>query len=209
MDIKTNNDNQRQDLVIRYTGPRGGEYDLVIKAVDWDEELCRQLQDPAYQPEWKMEYLAQLYDEQIRQPNEAKHHRYKADDEAMRKYMYLDASGRVCHIKNGEGKARHSLSGVLQGFELELENREVLNMLLAELTPEQRERTILFYLEGYSYTEIAKMQGVSPTAVRNSINRGFALIRKKYPEHVQKEHFSCLEGEKGKTIPPSRKEVSP
>lgn len=205
----SNRDKSRQTLVINYVGPRGGKCRLTIEGLPIDETIWEQLQDPNYWPEWKTVYLAGLYQEQVAQKNEAKHHRYDATDDVMESYMYKDASGQVRHIQNGEGHAKYSFSSTAQEFEQDLENREVLEMLLSELNPEQRERTILFHLHGYSYTDIAEMQGVSATAVRNSINRGFAAIRKKYPEHVQKEKSSCLKGEKEKTIPPSQKEVGP
>ncbi|HHV04179.1 MAG TPA: hypothetical protein GXX64_09810, partial [Bacteroidales bacterium] len=186
MEFKTNNDKQRQSLVINYFGPRGGKCKLKIEGLPMDENIRKQLQDPDYWPEWKTVYLADLYQEQVAQKNEAKHHQYEVTDNVMATYMYKDASGQAHHIQNGEGRSKYSLSSTAQDFELDLENHEVLEMLLSELNPEQRERTILFHLYGYRYTDIAEMQGVSPTAVRNSINRGFAAIRKKYPDHVQK-----------------------
>ena len=196
MELTTNNGNQRQTLVINYVGPRGGKCKLRIEGLPLDDPVRKQLQDPDYWPEWKTIYLAGLYQEQIAQKNEAKHHQYEVTDKVMESYMYKDASGQAHHIQNGEGHAKYSLSSTAQDFELDLENREVLEMLLSELNPEQRERTIHFHLHGYSYTDIAEMQGVSPTAVRNSINRGFAAIRKKYPDHVQKGDSSCLKSGK-------------
>ena len=195
MEFKTNNDKQRQSLVINYVGPRGGKCKLKIEGLPMDENIRKQLLDPDY-CQWKTVYLAGLYQEQVSQKNEAKHHQYEVTDNVMESYMYKDASGKAHHIQNGEGHAKYSLSSTAQDFELDLENREVLEMLLSELNPEQRERTILFHLHGYSYTDIAEMQGVSPTAVRNSINRGFAAIRKKYPDHVQKGDSSCLKSGK-------------
>lgn len=209
MDNETKNDNQRPDLLVDYTGPRGGKCKLTIKGLPEGDLIRKQLQDPDYWPEWKKSYLASLYDEQIRQPNEAHHHRYELSEQAMSTYVYEDVSGQAHHIQNGEGRAKYIISNPQQKFELDLESRENLNFLLSDLSSNQRERTILFVLDGYSFTDIAEMQGVSATAVRNSINRGFAAIRKKYPEHVQKEKSSCLKGEKEKTIPPSQKEVDP
>ena len=194
----TKYDKQRQDLIIHYKGPRGGNCKLIIKDFDGDIEICRLLQNPEIQPEWKIKYLESLYDEQIRQPNKAKHHRYNLGDKAIAVYLYADGEGVVKHIKNFEDTPKQSLSWVEPEFARNLENQEVLEQLLSELTLKQKERTILFYLKGYSYTEIAQMQGVSPTAVRNSINRGFETIRKNFKEQVQKQNFSCLQSEKEK-----------
>jgi RNA polymerase sigma factor (sigma-70 family) len=205
----TESDNQRTDLVIKYRGPRGGNCRLVIRGFDGNIEIRQLLQDPKHQPEWKIEYLAGLYEEQIRQPNEAKHHRYRACDYTMSHYMYIDAYGIAHHTKNFKDSPDYFAQDTVQGFELALENESVLQQLLSELTPEQRERTQLFYLEGYSYTEIAEMQGVSPTAVRNSINRGFEVIRKKFHDPVQKRCFSCLQSERENKKSPSQKEVNP
>lgn len=205
----TKEDNQRSDLVIRYRGPKGGHCRLVITDFDGDIEIRQLLQDSELQPEWKIEYLAGLYEEQIRQPNEAKHHQYTTRDYAMSRYMYIDAYGRAHHKKNFQDTPDHWTHDVVQDFELALENESDLQQLLAELTPEQRKRTKLFYLEGYSYTEIAEMQGVSPTAVRSSINRGFEVIRKKFKTPFKNDVFPAYQSERENKKSPSQKEVKP
>ena len=57
--------------------------------------------------------------------------------------------------------------------------RETLDEILAVLalcTPTQRERFLLFAMDGYSYAEIGKMQGCSKEAARLSIDS----VRKKF-----------------------------
>ncbi len=141
--------------------------------------------------------------------NEAKHHQYTTRDYAMSRYMYIDAYGRAHHKKNFQDTPDHWTHDVVQDFELALENESDLQQLLAELTPEQRKRTKLFYLEGYSYTEIAEMQGVSPTAVRSSINRGFEVIRKKFKTPFKNDVFPAYQSERENKKSPSQKEVKP
>lgn len=187
--------NQKSDLTVTYTGPRGGKWKLIIENFEGDLDIRQKLQDPNFQADWKEVYLDSLYDEQIRQPNEAHHHRYKMTDKTMSTYLYSDTYGDVHHIRNWEGNPTRPLVGATPAFELEIEQREMLADLLCHLNPTQRERVRLYYLCGYNYTEIGKMQGVSPTAVRNSINRGLETIRKKSQVPVQKSSGSCLKGE--------------
>lgn len=192
----TSENKQRRGLTVLYTGPRGGLWELTIEGFEGNLQIRQQLQDSDYEAEWKSAYLDSLYDEQIRQPNEAKHHRYNLNNEALNKYVYSDSYGLAQHVRNFNDGIRRPLSGTSPAFELQLESQDLIVELLQLANDTQRERISLFYLFGYSYTEIAEIQDVSPTAVRNSINRGLEAIRKNFRSPVQNNDSSCLKGKK-------------
>ena len=58
--------------------------------------------------------------------------------------------------------------------------REHVQAVLRTLPPENAVALLLHALEGYSYTEIAEIQGVSMTAVRSRIARARAAFRDRY-----------------------------
>ena len=58
--------------------------------------------------------------------------------------------------------------------------QEHLRRVLGELPPENAAALLLHALEGYSYKEIAEIQGVSMTAVRSRIARARAAFKKGY-----------------------------
>lgn len=58
--------------------------------------------------------------------------------------------------------------------------REHVQAVLRTLPPEQAMALLLHAREGYSYKEIAEIQGVSMTAVRSRIARGRAAFIKRY-----------------------------
>ena len=62
----------------------------------------------------------------------------------------------------------------------ELSEREHVQTTLAKLPPENAIALLLHAVEGYSYQEIAEIQGVTMTAVRSRIARARAVFRKEY-----------------------------
>ena len=65
--------------------------------------------------------------------------------------------------------------------------RETLDEILAVLalcTPTQRERFLLFALDGYTYTEISRMCNCSKVAVHQSIK----AVREKFLKFFSQEH---------------------
>ena len=58
--------------------------------------------------------------------------------------------------------------------------RDQVRAILATLPAEQATAMLLHSLEGYSYKEIAEIQGCTMTAVRSRIARGRAAFRVSY-----------------------------
>ena len=61
-----------------------------------------------------------------------------------------------------------------------LPERDQVRAVLATLPAEQATAMLLHSLEGYSYKEIAEIQGCTMTAVRSRIARGRAAFRSTY-----------------------------
>jgi len=57
------------------------------------------------------------------------------------------------------------------------ERSRVLRAALASITPDQRHAIVLFDVEGYDYSEIAEMTGVSLGTVKSRIHRGRLALR--------------------------------
>ena len=57
------------------------------------------------------------------------------------------------------------------------ERHRVLNAALAKITDDQRTAIVLYDVEGYDYTEIAEMTGVSLGTVKSRIHRGRLSMR--------------------------------
>src|SRR6266540_2667698 len=57
------------------------------------------------------------------------------------------------------------------------ERHRLLNHALAQITTDQRTAIVLFDVEGYDYTEIAEMTGVSLGTVKSRIHRGRLALR--------------------------------
>lgn len=60
---------------------------------------------------------------------------------------------------------------------LTAERHRALNDALARITDDQRSAIVLFDVEGYDYTEIAEMTGVSLGTVKSRIHRGRLALR--------------------------------
>lgn len=69
---------------------------------------------------------------------------------------------------------------VLDGGDGQISEREHVQATLGKLPPENAIALLLHAVEGYSYQEIADIQGVSMTAVRSRIARARASFRKEY-----------------------------
>ena len=61
-----------------------------------------------------------------------------------------------------------------------IETLQEISYELAQLSPLQRQRFILHFVCGYSYSEIAKMQGCHKAAVMRSAQSALAKIREKF-----------------------------
>ena len=57
------------------------------------------------------------------------------------------------------------------------ERARVLEAALGEITPDQRYAIVLFDVEGFDYSEIAEMTGVSLGTVKSRIHRGRLALR--------------------------------
>ena len=64
------------------------------------------------------------------------------------------------------------------------ERTRVLNAALALITADQRHAIVLFDVEGYDYTEIAEMTGVSLGTVKSRIHRGRLALRDRLEGHI-------------------------
>ena len=69
---------------------------------------------------------------------------------------------------------------VVKSFTKGLKERDQVRAVLATLPAEQATAMLLHSLEGYSYKEIAEIQGCTMTAVRSRIARGRAAFRVTY-----------------------------
>jgi RNA polymerase sigma-70 factor (ECF subfamily) len=68
----------------------------------------------------------------------------------------------------------------LESGDREVSEREHVQATLGKLPPENAIALLLHAVEGYSYIEIAEIQGVTMTAVRSRIARARASFRKEY-----------------------------
>lgn len=68
----------------------------------------------------------------------------------------------------------------LESGDREVSEREHVQATLGALPPENAIALLLHAVEGYSYNEIAEIQGVTMTAVRSRIARARAAFRKEY-----------------------------
>lgn len=68
----------------------------------------------------------------------------------------------------------------LESGDREVSEREHVQATLRRLPPENAIALLLHAVEGYSYNEIAEIQGVTMTAVRSRIARARAAFRKEY-----------------------------
>ena len=70
-------------------------------------------------------------------------------------------------------------------MELDMEDPDAQDTLLSlwveealnTLTEDQRRRVSMHYLQGYSFTDIAKAEGVKRNNVRKSVDRGLRRLR--------------------------------
>jgi RNA polymerase sigma-70 factor (ECF subfamily) len=62
---------------------------------------------------------------------------------------------------------------------LTAERSRVLGLALATITPDQRHAIVLFDIEGYDYSEIADLTGVSLGTVKSRIHRGRLALRER------------------------------
>ena len=61
-----------------------------------------------------------------------------------------------------------------------LETLQEINSLIEQLPPLQRQRFVLHFIYGYSYSEIAEMQGCHKAAVMRSAESALKKIRKDF-----------------------------
>ena len=61
---------------------------------------------------------------------------------------------------------------------------ELVDEVIASLTPRQREIIYFRYLYEMDYEEIARIMNISQQGARNMIYKAFEKIRKKYPQHL-------------------------
>lgn len=148
----------QKPLIVKYQGKRK-DIKLFIEDCPDDFEIRTQLQDPNYKAEWKAAYLDSHYEERLNEQRESREDRHTS----LETFTYEDE--RYFSSKSNP----HEI----------LEEKERMNCLISLCTENQQEVLILHYLEGYSKTEIAKMRGVDESAIRRTINRALATIKRK------------------------------
>lgn len=144
-------------LVIKYQGKRK-EIKLVIEDCPDDIEIRTQLQDDSYEAEWKTAYLDSYYEERLNNQKESREDRHSS----LESFTYEDE--RYFSSKSNPHKT--------------LEEKETINSMMAFCTETQQEILKLHYIEGYSKTEIAKIRGVDESAIRKTIKRAVATIKR-------------------------------
>lgn len=82
---------------------------------------------------------------------------------------------------------RHDEPRSADGGEGAVSDREQIQRILRVLPPENSVALLLHALEGYSYQEIAEIQGCSMTAVRSRIARARVAFRLAYSEREAQE----------------------
>lgn len=65
------------------------------------------------------------------------------------------------------------------------QQRDVLARALADITPDQRAAIILFDVQGFDYSEIAGMTGVSIGTVKSRIHRGRLALRESLADAME------------------------
>ena len=68
--------------------------------------------------------------------------------------------------------------GITNNFEDHLLDKVLIEYLLQQLTEKEKERIKLYYLQGYTYAEIAQMENKSVTAIYLSITRAIEKIKR-------------------------------
>lgn len=144
---------KNQNLVIKYQGKRK-EISLVIEECPDDLEIRTQLQDPNYEAEWKTAYLASHYEEKLNNQKESREDRHTS----LESFTY-------------EKKEYFSSK--------QEQLKEEVDYLLSLCNENQQEVLTLHFIEGYSKTEIAKMRNVDESAIRKTIERAIATVKRK------------------------------
>lgn len=147
----------QRPLTVKYQGKRK-EINLYIEDCPDDIEIRTQLQDPNYKADWKTAYLDSHYEERLNNQKESREDRHTS----LESFTYEDAK---------------YFSSRCNPHEI-LEEKERINSLISLCTENQQEVLTLHYLEGYSKTEIAKIRGVDESAIRRTINRAIATIKR-------------------------------
>ncbi len=91
------------------------------------------------------------------------YHEYEREKYYKRKYSLLDIE-ILDQLKNTK--------------DFENDNYDYLYSAIEKLNDKQKELIKLIFFEGYSQTEVAKMQGVSKQAINNSLNKIYSILRK-------------------------------
>lgn len=147
----------QKDLIVRYQGKKK-EINLVIKDCPDDVEIRTQLQDPDFEAEWKSAYLDSHYEERLNNQREAGTRRHSS----LESFTYEDEK----YFSSKDDP--HEI----------LEKEEEMHSLISLCTTNQQEILILHFIEGYSKTEIAEMRDVDESAIRKTINRAIATIKR-------------------------------
>lgn len=148
----------QRPLTVKYQGKRK-EINLFIEDCPDDIEIRTQLQDPNFEAEWKTAYLDSHYEERLNEQRETREDRHTS----LETFTYEDE--RYFSSNSNPHQT--------------LEEKENIHSLLSLCNENQREVLILHYLDGYSKTEIAKMRNVDESAIRKTINRALATIKRK------------------------------
>ena len=96
----------------------------------------------------------------------------------FRKHFERQRNEKRRHIENDGIERFNAQSELVVMFEQETITKADIDAALKMCTPTQRERLKLYYFQGYSFAEIAKMEGCAEAAVRQSVTAGLKKIKK-------------------------------
>lgn len=145
-------------LWVKYQGKKK-EIKLKIEDCPDDIEIRTKLQDEGYKAEWKKAYLDSHYEEQLNDQRESREDRHTS----LESFDYEDE--KYFSSKSNPHKA--------------LEEKETISSIMSACNENQQEILRLYYIEGYSKTDIARMRGVDESAIRKTINRAIKTIERK------------------------------
>lgn len=92
-------------------------------------------------------------------------------------FLFQDADGYTVLVYNKPEQPKHSFNHETQ-FELQFTDDEYIDNLLACLSERQQYLIRKCFLEGWTYTDLAKLEGKDESAIRHAVERAKKKLRK-------------------------------
>jgi len=96
--------------------------------------------------------------------------------EEIEGYLFKDAQGHITHVYSKLELPKHTFNHETQ-FEAELTEVDGITQLLSCLNERQQYLIRKCFLEGWSYTDLAALEGKDESAIRHAANRAKKKLR--------------------------------